>query len=82
MSDANQTQRWRETGRLAAATLGASLIIILLLVALAGSGAAATGYPTGLVLAATALPFILVVVVFWFVRRQDMIDRRHGMFED
>jgi putative solute:sodium symporter small subunit len=81
MVDANQTQRWRETGILAALTLAASAVVILLFLALAGPSAGG-GYPLGFVLAATGLPFALAGIVFWFIRRQEIIDRRHGLFED
>jgi len=81
MADVNQTERWRETAILAAVTLGVSVVVILLFLALAEpSGAGA--YPTGFVLAATGLPIVLVLIVFGFVSRQEVIDRRHGLFED
>jgi uncharacterized sodium:solute symporter family permease YidK len=81
MADTNYAQRWRETGILAAATIAVAVIGILLFLSFAGSGDA-EGYPTGFVLAATILPFLLVAVVFWSVRRQESIDRRYGLFED
>jgi len=81
MADTNYAQRWRETGILAAATVAVAIIAILLFLSFTGSGEA-EGYPTGFVLAATILPFLLVIVVFWAVRRQEAIDRRHGLFED
>ena len=81
MTDMNYAQRWRETGILAAATVAVAAIAILLFLSFAGSGEA-EGYPTGFVLAATILPFLLVFLVFWAVRRQESIDRRYGLFED
>ncbi len=81
MADTNYAQRWRETRILAAATIAAVIIVILLFLALADP-ADAEGYPAGFVLAATGLPFVLAVIVFWSVRRQEIIDRRHGLFED
>ncbi|MCB1496683.1 MAG: hypothetical protein KDJ86_12915 [Bauldia sp.] len=81
MADADYTQRWRETAILAASTVAVATVVILLFLGFVGSGDA-EGYPTGFVLAATILPFLLVAVVFWSVRRQDVIDRRHGLFED
>jgi putative solute:sodium symporter small subunit len=82
MTDANQNQRWRETSILSAATLGASAIVVLLFLTIADTGAGVEGYPVGFVLAATGLPVVLVLIVFWFIRRQEIIDRRHGLFED
>jgi putative solute:sodium symporter small subunit len=82
MADVNQTERWRETGILAAITLGVSLVVILLFLAFAEPSGGASAYPTGFILAATGLPIVLVLIVFWFVRRQEVIDRRHGLFED
>ena len=81
MTDMNYAQRWRETGILAAATVAVAAIAILLFLSFAGSSEA-EGYPTGFVLAATILPFLLVFLVFWAVRRQERIDRRYGLFED
>jgi len=82
MADVNQTERWRETGILAAVTLGVSVVVILLFLAFAEPSGSAVAYPTGFVLAATGLPIVLVLIVFWFVGRQEIIDRRHGLFED
>ena len=82
MSDAEKNHRWRETRNLAGITLGASAFLIIVMVAVAAPGADTGGYPIGLVLATAVLPFLLVLAVFWFIHRQTMIDRRHGLFED
>jgi len=82
MADVNQTERWRETGILAAATLAVSVVVTLLFLAFAEPSGSAGAYPAGFVLAATGLPIVLVLIVFWFVSRQEVIDRRHGLFED
>jgi putative solute:sodium symporter small subunit len=39
------------------------------------------GYPLGLVIAVTGLPATLAVLVFWFARRQERLDQRHGLYE-
>lgn len=66
---------------LAAAVLTAAAILILLFLALAAPGDNEGGFPTGFVLAGTGLPIVLIVLGYWFARRQDAIDRRHGLFE-
>jgi putative solute:sodium symporter small subunit len=81
VSDVSQDARWRETGRLAAAILVAAVIVALFFLALVET-ADAPGYPLGFVVAATGLPIALAAMVFWFIRRQEAIDRRHGLYED
>ncbi|MCP4382033.1 MAG: DUF4212 domain-containing protein [Hyphomicrobiales bacterium] len=82
MADADQSRRWWETRLLAAAVLTTGALLILLFVALAAPADNDGGYPTGLVFATTGLPVVLILLVFSFARRQDIIDRRHGLFED
>ncbi len=81
MSDVNQAGRWRETRRLAAAVLVAGAILVLFLLSIV-EAPASIGYPLGFVLAASGVPGLLTVVVFWFAERQEATDRRHGLFED
>jgi putative solute:sodium symporter small subunit len=40
------------------------------------------GFPFGFYLLLQGLPIVLVAVLFWFVSRQDAIERDHGVSED
>jgi putative solute:sodium symporter small subunit len=81
MSDIEQTGRWRATARLALAVVVTLVILVLFFVSLVEAPDQA-GYPLGLVVAATGLPAAITLLVFWFARRQERIDRRHGLYED
>lgn len=81
MNDIGQTERWRATARLAlAAVVAAAIIVLFFLSIVEASGGG--GYPLGLALAVTGLPLGLALLVFWFARRQETIDQRHGLYED
>lgn len=81
MSETGRRHRWEQTCRLAAATLVGCGVVILLFLALADPEQP-EGYPTGFVLAATGLPVLILVIVVWFIQKQDGIDRSHRLFED
>lgn len=81
MSDIEQSERWRATARLSLAVVVALVILVLFFMSLVGAPDQA-GYPMGLVLAVTGLPTTLALLVFWFARRQERIDQRHGLYED
>ncbi|HET7715120.1 MAG TPA: sodium/substrate symporter small subunit [Bauldia sp.] len=81
MTEVSQGERWRGTARLTLAAVLVLVIVILFfvsLVELPGN----EGYPLGLVAAATGIPGAAAILVFWFARRQETIDRRHGLYED
>lgn len=40
------------------------------------------GFPLGYYMAAQGSPIVFVVLIFWFAKRQDAFDRRHGVAED
>jgi putative solute:sodium symporter small subunit len=40
------------------------------------------GFPIGFYMAAQGSLIAFVVMLFWFARRQDVIDRQYGMAED
>ncbi|HOV03679.1 MAG TPA: DUF4212 domain-containing protein [Kaistiaceae bacterium] len=40
------------------------------------------GFPLGFYMAAQGSLIVFVVMLFWFARRQDAIDREHGVAED
>ena len=81
MSDIDQTQRWRDTARLTLAVVVVLVIVVLIFASLV-EAPDRTGYPLGLVVAVTGLPVAITLLVFWFTRRQERIDRRHGLYED
>lgn len=75
-------ERWQETGNLAATTLGIAGGIVVVGAIVAALGVSDTGFPLVHLLASWALPVGLAGLVFWFARRQQVIDRRFGHFED
>ena len=81
MSDIEQTERWRDTARLTLAVVVALVIVVLFFVSLVEAPDRG-GFPLGLVVAATGLPAAITLLVFWFARRQERIDQRHGLYED
>ena len=40
------------------------------------------GFPLGFYMAAQGSLIAFVVMLFWFAKRQDQIDRQHGVAED
>lgn len=80
MSDINQAERWRQTARLALASVIALVIVVLFFVSLVEPPERG-GFALGLVVAATGLPVTVALLVFWFARRQEAIDQRHGLYE-
>ena len=40
------------------------------------------GFPAGFYYIAQAAPLVLAALAFWFVRRQDAIDRQYGASEE
>lgn len=81
MNEAERNERWRETARLALAVVAATIVLVLFFLSLV-EAADAPGYPLGYVVAVSGLPLAGVLLVFWFVRRQERIDHRHGFYED
>ena len=81
MSDVDQSQRWRQTARLTLAAVIALVILGLFFVSLVEPPEHA-GFPVGLVVAATGLPAAVALLAFWFARRQESIDERHGLYEN
>lgn len=80
MIDHGQTGRWRATATLSLAVVVAMVIVVLFFLSLV-EGPERTGYPLGLAIAVTGLPLALALLVFWFARRQERIDRQHGLYE-
>jgi putative solute:sodium symporter small subunit len=84
MIDSGQEAWWRTTRALAVAALGGVVLLGFLLYALARitGGETLLALPVDYLLAAAILPFVLLVVIFWFARRQGEVDRQHDMSED
>jgi putative solute:sodium symporter small subunit len=80
MSDIGEAERWRGTVRLSLGVVVALVILILFFLSLVGA-TGAPGYPLGLVATVSGLPIACGLLVFWFARRQEQIDRRHGLYE-
>jgi len=80
VSDISRSERWRATARLTLAMVIAIVIVVLFFVSLVEPPERG-GFPLGLVVAATGLPVGVALLVFWFARRQEAIDQRHGLYE-
>ena len=46
------------------------------------NGASFLGFPLGFYMAAQGSLIVFVVLIFWFARTQDKIDREFGVAED
>jgi putative solute:sodium symporter small subunit len=84
MIDSGQEAWWRITRALAVAALGGVVLLGFLLYALARITGEETllALPADYLLAAAIVPLVLLVVIFWFARRQSEVDRQHDMSED
>ncbi len=80
MIDSGRDERWGRTARLSAGVGAVLIALVLPLLALAGM-TSGPGYPLGYVVAASGLPLAGVILIFWFARRQERIDERHGFYE-
>jgi putative solute:sodium symporter small subunit len=83
MADPEQDAWWRGTKRLAILTLAAAAVFIAVFAVVAQPiEGGVLGFPFAYFTAVLPLPFLLVALIFWFARRQEAIDRRHGLSED
>ncbi len=85
MIDEDQREpHWRQTARLAKTTFILVLSVILIAVFLNHIFDAFTwlGFPLGYFFIAMAAPLIFAAIGFWFIRRQDTIDRQYGASEE
>jgi putative solute:sodium symporter small subunit len=81
MNEAERNERWRQTVRLSLAVVAAMVLLIVFFLTLV-EAPDGSGYPLGYVVAVSGLPLAGVLLVFWFIRRQERIDQRHGFYED
>ena len=82
--NSDQTTHWRRTRSLMWVTLAIWFVFSFLVhwFADALNGASFLGFPLGFYMAAQGSLVVFVVLIFWFARTQDKIDRECGMAED
>ena len=82
--NSDQTTHWRRTRSLMWVTLAIWFVFSFLVhwFADALNGASFLGFPLGFYMAAQGSLLVFVVLIFWFARAQDRIDRECGMAED
>lgn len=84
MIDPEQEAWWRTTRALAVATLGGAILAGFLFFVLARVTGTETllDLPVDYALAAAVIPLVLLLAVFWSIRRQGDVDRQHHLGED
>jgi putative solute:sodium symporter small subunit len=85
MTDNGQEQRhWGATTRLTWFMLALWAVFSFIIHMFAGSlnGIKVFGFPVGYYMAAQGSLVVFVLMLFWFARAQDKIDRDHGVAED
>ena len=82
--NSDQTTHWRRTRSLMWVTLAIWFVFSFVVhwFADALNGASFLGFPLGFYMAAQGSLVVFVVLIFWFARAQDRIDRECGMAED
>ena len=82
--NSDQATHWRRTRSLMWITLAIWFVFSFVVhwFADALNGASFLGFPLGFYMAAQGSLFVFVVLIFWFARTQDRIDRECGMAED
>ena len=82
--NSDQATHWRRTRSLMWVTLAIWFVFSFLVHWFADglNGATFLGFPLGFYMAAQGSLVAFVVLIFWFARTQDRIDRECGMAED
>ena len=82
--NSDQATHWRRTRTLMWITLAIWFVFSFVVhwFADALNGASFLGFPLGFYMAAQGSLVVFVVLIFWFARTQDRIDRECGMAED
>ena len=82
--NSDQATHWRRTRSLMWVTLTIWFVFSFLVHWFADglNGATFLGFPLGFYMAAQGSLVVFVVLIFWFARTQDKIDRECGMAED
>ena len=80
----DQATHWLRTRRLMWITLAIWFVFSFVVhwFANALNGASFLGFPLGFYMAAQGSLIVFVVLIFWFARTQDKIDREFGVAED
>jgi len=80
MAEVKEAAWWRRTAWLAAAVIfvWAFFGVLLQMFDASLEGVDAFGFPLGYFLAAIVAPVVLAIILFSFVERQKVIDRRYG----
>lgn len=84
MAGSNAEGHWAATSRLMWISLAIWAIFSFLIHFFVNSlnSVVILGFPLGFWFAGQGSLIIFVVLLFWFARRQDQIDRDHGMAEE
>ncbi len=84
MADTNVEAHWRKTSSLMWLTVGlwAFFSFFIHMFAPALNGIRILGFPLGFYMAAQGSLIAFVVMLFWFAKAQDKIDREFGMAEE
>jgi putative solute:sodium symporter small subunit len=86
VAETNEEVHWHRTQRLMGVTLIAwfifGFVIHMFVVPLNKITIPFLDFPLGFYMAAQGSLIAFVVILFWFARRQDRIDRDHGLAED
>jgi len=84
MDDEDQEAWWHSTRGLAVAALGGAALAAFLLLVLGRVTGEETflALPFDYALAAAIVPLLLLMIVFWYARRQADVDRQHHMGDD
>ena len=82
--NSDQATHWQRTRGLMWVTLAIWFVFSFVVhwFADALNGASFLGFPLGFYMAAQGSLLVFVVLIFWFARRQDRIDRECGMAEE
>jgi putative solute:sodium symporter small subunit len=84
MSEPNAEAHWAKTSNLMLLMMGLwaffSFIVHMFVVPL--NGIKILGFPLGFYMAAQGSLIAFVVMLFWFAKAQDKIDREYGFAED
>ena len=82
--NSDQGAHWRRTRGLMWITLAIWFVFSFVVhwFADALNGASFLGFPLGFYMAAQGSLIVFVVLIFWFARTQDKIDREFGVAED
>jgi putative solute:sodium symporter small subunit len=84
MASSNAEQHWAATSRLMYIALAIWLFFSFVIHFFVNSLNAITilGFPLGFWFAAQGSLIVFVLLLFWFAKAQDKIDRDHGMAEE